>query len=131
MPAVVVGRDAELASIRNFVTGISDGASALVLEGEAGMGKTTLWRAGVEAAEAAGLCVLQAEPAESETALSFSGLGDLLDPVLDEALAPLAGRTALGARARTRSRGGRGPGAGCTCGRRRAAQRAARAREHP
>ena len=90
MLAVVVGRDAELASIREFVTGISDGASALVLEGEAGMGKTTLWRAGVEAAEAAGLCVLQAQPAESETALSFSGLGDLLDPVLDEALAPLA-----------------------------------------
>jgi DNA-binding CsgD family transcriptional regulator len=90
MPAVVVGRDAELASIRDFVTGISDGASALVLEGEAGMGKTTLWRAGVEAAEAAGLCVLRAEPAESEIALSFSGLGDLLDPVLDEALAPLA-----------------------------------------
>ena len=89
MPARVVGRDAELASIRAFVAGISRGASALVLEGEAGMGKTTLWRAGVEAAEAEGLCVLQAEPAESETALSFSGLGDLLDPVLDEVLAPL------------------------------------------
>jgi hypothetical protein len=28
-------------------------------------------------------------PAESETALSFSGISDLLDPVLDEALAPL------------------------------------------
>jgi DNA-binding CsgD family transcriptional regulator len=90
MPAAVVGRDAELASIREFVSGISGGAAALVLEGEAGMGKTTLWRAGVEAAETAGLCVLRAEPAESETALSFSGLGDLLDPVLDEALAPLA-----------------------------------------
>ncbi len=100
MPAVVVGRDAELASIRDFVAGIPDGASALVLEGEAGMGKTTLWRAGVEAAEAAGLCVLQAEPAESETALSFSGLGDLLEPVLDEALAPLpAGQRSALARA--------------------------------
>jgi DNA-binding CsgD family transcriptional regulator len=97
MPAAVVGRDAELRSLRDFVTGISDGASALVLEGEAGMGKTTLWRAGVEAAESAGLRVLRAEPAESETALSFSGLGDLLDPVLDEALRPLPGgqRSAL------------------------------------
>ena len=97
MPAVVVGRDAELASISDFVARISDGASALVLEGEAGMGKTTLWRAGVETAETAGLTVLRAEPAESETALSFSGLGDLLDPVLDEALAPLpeAQRSAL------------------------------------
>ena len=100
MPGHVVGREAELASVRNFVTGISDGASALVLEGEAGMGKTTLWRAGIEAAEADGLCILQAEPAESETALSLSGLGDLLDPVLDEALAPLpAGQRSALARA--------------------------------
>src|SRR5918994_850995 len=100
MPAAVVGRDAELRSLRDFVTGISDGASALVLEGEAGMGKTTLWRAGVEAAESAGLRVLRAEPAESETALSFSGLGDLLDPVLDEALEPLpAGQRSALARA--------------------------------
>ena len=100
MPALIVGRDVELASTRDFVTSISDGASALVLEGEAGMGKTTLWRAGVEAAEGAGLCVLQAEPAESETALSFSGLGDLLDPVLDEALEPLpAGQRSALARA--------------------------------
>ena len=89
MLTFVVGRDAELASLHDFVKRIMAGSAALVLEGEAGMGKTTLWRAGVEAAEAAGLRVLQAEPAESETALSFSGLGDLLDRVLDEALAPL------------------------------------------
>jgi DNA-binding CsgD family transcriptional regulator len=89
VPTAVVGRDAELASIRDFVTRISDGGSMLVLEGEAGMGKTTLWRDGVDVACAEGLCVLQAEPAESETALSFSGLGDLLDPVLDDVLAPL------------------------------------------
>jgi DNA-binding CsgD family transcriptional regulator len=97
MPVSVVGRDSELAVVRDFLAAVPDGASALVLEGEAGMGKTTLWRAGVEAAKTAGLCVLQAQPAESETALSFSGLGDLLDPVLDEALAPLAGvqRSAL------------------------------------
>jgi DNA-binding CsgD family transcriptional regulator len=100
MSTSVVGRDAELGALRDFITGISDGASALILEGEAGMGKTTLWRAGVEAAEAAALCVLQAEPAESETALSFSGLGDLLDPVLDEALEPLsAGQRSALARA--------------------------------
>jgi DNA-binding CsgD family transcriptional regulator len=90
MTEVIVGRDAELASLRDFVESVSGGAVALVLEGEAGMGKTTLWRYGVETAETAGLCVLEAQPAESETSLSFSGLGDLLDPVLEEALAPLA-----------------------------------------
>jgi len=89
MPAAIVGRDAELALIRDFVAGVSDGALALVLEGEAGVGKTTLWSAGVAEAEERGLRVLQTRPAESETALSFSGVGDLLDAVLDEALAPL------------------------------------------
>ncbi len=53
------------------------------------MGKTTLWTAGIALAEDRGLRVLQARPAESETALSFSGVGDLLDRVLDEALEPL------------------------------------------
>jgi hypothetical protein len=38
----------------------------LVLEGEADMGKTTLWRAAVEHAEDAGLLVLQAQPIDSE-----------------------------------------------------------------
>ena len=44
MSEVVVGRDAELASLRDFVASISGGAVGFVLEGEAGMGKTTLWR---------------------------------------------------------------------------------------
>jgi len=89
MPAAIVGRETELALVRDFVASFSDGASALVLEGEAGMGKTTLWTRGVAEAEAQGLRVLQSRPAESETALSFSGIGDLLDVVLDEGLAPL------------------------------------------
>jgi DNA-binding CsgD family transcriptional regulator len=89
MPGHVVGRDAELASIRDFVASISDGAVALVLEGEAGMGKTTLWSAAVEEAEARELLVLRARPSESEATLSFSGVGDLLDRVLEEVLEPL------------------------------------------
>ena len=86
MPAAVVGRDAELAALRDFLAGISEGATALLLEGDAGMGKTTLWSAGVAHAEERGLRVLRALPAESETELSFAGLGDLLDPVLADAL---------------------------------------------
>jgi DNA-binding CsgD family transcriptional regulator len=97
MTEVVVGRDAELASVCDFVASISDGAAALVLEGEAGVGKTTLWTAGIAEAEEHGLRVLQALPAESETALSFAGVGDLLEPVLEEALTalPRAQRHAL------------------------------------
>ena len=89
MTVAVSGRDSELASLRAFVGSIPEAAAALVFEGEAGMGKTTLWRAGVAEVEAAGYRLLQAVPAESETTLSFSGIGDLLDPVLDETLAAL------------------------------------------
>ena len=89
MRGLIAGRDAELASVREFVASVSDGAAALVLQGEAGVGKTTVWEAGTAEAEQAGLLVLRARPAEGETALSFSGLGDVLDPVLDEVLPPL------------------------------------------
>jgi DNA-binding CsgD family transcriptional regulator len=87
--AGVVGRDAELSAIWALVESVSDGAAALVLEGEAGMGKTTLWSEGVAFAGEQSLLVLEARPAESEVALTFCALGDLLHPVLDEALAPL------------------------------------------
>jgi hypothetical protein len=94
----IVGRAAELDVLRAFVGSIEGGASALVLDGEAGVGQTTLWNAGVAEAEARGFRVLATRPVESETALSFSGLGDVLDTVLEEALAPLpqAQRRALG-----------------------------------
>jgi DNA-binding NarL/FixJ family response regulator len=89
MRGQIAGRDAELASVREFVASVSDGAAALVLQGEAGVGKTTVWAAGAAEAEERGLLVLRAGPAEGETALSFSGLGDLLDPVLGDALGSL------------------------------------------
>ena len=89
MSTGVVGRDTELASVRGFVSGIPEGALVLALEGEAGIGKTTLWQAGLDEAGDRAFRILVARPAESETALSFSGIGDLLDTVLDEALAAL------------------------------------------
>jgi hypothetical protein len=60
-----------------------------VLEGEAGAGKTTVWRAGVVAARESGARVLEARPVGEEMRLSFAALGDLLHDVLpgaDEAL---------------------------------------------
>ena len=84
MPAVVVGRETELALLRDFVANISGGAHPR-LEGEAGTGKTTLWRVCIESAETDSVRV-RAQPAESESSPRFAGLGDLLGPVLDEAL---------------------------------------------
>jgi DNA-binding CsgD family transcriptional regulator len=89
VPRTVIGREAELAALSGFLANASEGAAALVLEGEAGMGKTTLWEAGVAAARERDLLVLEARPAESEAGLSFAALGDLLDPVIAELLEEL------------------------------------------
>ena len=80
----VVGRERELAALAAFV-GIGEPA-ALALEGEAGVGKTTLWLAAVEEAERRGCQVLQSRPAEAEAHLAFAGLGDLLEQALDDAV---------------------------------------------
>ena len=51
MAAELIGRDGELSSLTAFVEAIESGSSAFVVEGEAGIGKTTVWQAGVRAAE--------------------------------------------------------------------------------
>jgi len=47
MAGDVVGREQELGSIRAFLDRPPEGPAAILLEGEAGIGKSTLWRAGV------------------------------------------------------------------------------------
>ena len=51
----VVGRERELASAADFLRELERGPAALVIYGEAGIGKTTLWREDVKAGEAPGL----------------------------------------------------------------------------
>ena len=81
--AEIVGREAELESIGRFLDDVARAPSVLVLEGDAGIGKTTLWTAGVRATRDRGYVVLASRPAESETQLSFAALGDLLADVAD------------------------------------------------
>src|SRR5437667_126338 len=54
----VVAREKELASLQAFIGHATEGPAALVIEGDAGIGKSTLWLAGVEHARAHGLRVL-------------------------------------------------------------------------
>ena len=61
----------------------------MLIEGEAGIGKTSLWEECVALAEIRSGRVLRCRPAEAETKLSYTGLGDLLGPVADEELAGL------------------------------------------
>ena len=79
---LLYGRERELGQIQRFVERAATGLATLVLEGEPGVGKTTLWRAAVETATQRGSGVLQARPTEAERQLSFSALGDLLEPAL-------------------------------------------------
>jgi DNA-binding CsgD family transcriptional regulator len=86
----IVGRDQELASVRAFVDGAGVGPAALVLEGEPGIGKSTLWLAGVERARESGSRILFSRPAEAERGLAHAGLGDLFEGVLDDVLPRLS-----------------------------------------
>ena len=44
MEHVIVGRDAELAAVERVLDAVVEGNGALVIEGEPGIGKTTIWR---------------------------------------------------------------------------------------
>ena len=69
--------------------GARSGPHAVVLEGEAGVGKTALWRRAVDAAGERGYRRLISAPAGAEARLAFAALGDLLDLEIDAALPAL------------------------------------------
>ena len=85
----VVGRDRVLAEIASFLDVADTTPRVLLIEGEAGIGKTTLWRAGVEAAASASYRIVAASPAEKEATFAYSVVGDLLEHVLGEVIAEL------------------------------------------
>ena len=89
MAVEIIGRDEEFDSMSAFLDRPAGAAAAFILEGEAGIGKSTLWRAGVEAARARGLRVLLSRPAEAERGLTHAGLGDLFENVLASVLPAL------------------------------------------
>ena len=71
------------------IAALDDGPRAVVLEGEAGVGKTALLRRALDLAAERGWRILSSAPAASEARLAFAALGDLLDPVIDEVLSAL------------------------------------------
>jgi DNA-binding CsgD family transcriptional regulator len=79
----LAGRELELARIEEFVAASarSGGASALVIRGVAGIGKTAIWREAIEQVRTAGHLVLVTRPAEEELGGSMIGLLDLFEDV--------------------------------------------------
>ena len=90
MNASVIGRDEELAVARALLAGLQEGPRALIIEGEAGIGKTAVWRAALEEAASHGCRVLRCVAEEAEARLSFVCVTDLVGEAADEALPALA-----------------------------------------
>ncbi len=76
----LVGRDEAVARVLTSVQPPYVDAQAILIEGPAGIGKTSLLRAGVAKAETAGATVLYARPVETEANYAYATLGDLLGP---------------------------------------------------
>ena len=86
----MVGRERELSLAGEFLDSARERLSVLAFEGEAGIGKTTVWRETVRLAAERGFRVLVCRPAEAEAKLTFSALADVLEPVPDEAFEVLS-----------------------------------------
>jgi DNA-binding CsgD family transcriptional regulator len=88
-PADLIGRAAELEAVDRFLEQARRGLASLVIDGDAGIGKTAIWRAATERAVERGARLLRSAPAESERELTLGGLTDLLSDVTDAELAAL------------------------------------------
>ncbi|WP_433687030.1 AAA family ATPase [Micromonospora carbonacea] len=96
----VHGRQGELAVVARLLADSRAGrGAALVVRGQAGIGKSVLLSAARRCAADAGMLVLTANGAEAESALPFAGLHQLLAPLLDDlpSLTPRLQRTLRGA----------------------------------
>ena len=87
----IYGREQELARVEALLDACSTGSSRLLIEGEPGIGKTTVWRAGVESARARDYRVLSSRPAEADSSLAYAGLADLVATVDTAAFDALPG----------------------------------------
>jgi predicted ATPase len=83
--AVLFGRERELRVIEEQLDGVSAGGSALLIRGDAGVGKTAILEAVKLHATRRGMPVLAATGVPSEANLPFAGLYELLRPIVERA----------------------------------------------
>jgi DNA-binding CsgD family transcriptional regulator len=77
----LIGRDGEAVVIEQFLESLTEGSCCLVLEGEVGIGKTTLLGWARSMAVDRGYRALSASPVESEVPWEFAALADLMEGV--------------------------------------------------
>jgi DNA-binding CsgD family transcriptional regulator len=90
MDSGLIGRDGAVAEVSAFLAANSKTLAALAITGDAGIGKTAVWRHSVQAACRSSR-VLACQPAPAERPLAFSALDDLFSEVADEILPALPG----------------------------------------
>ena len=78
----LIGRDHDLGLVRGFVDEAMVSGGALLLSGDAGVGKTVLLDAAAGQAHGAGARVVRAAGVEFESTISFAGLHQVLQPLL-------------------------------------------------
>jgi DNA-binding CsgD family transcriptional regulator len=89
MTAGVVPGPPESEYVADFLTSAAQRVSGLVVEGEPGIGKTTLWSAAIEQALSGGFRVVSARAGSAEVVLTFAVLADLFGDVESAVLADL------------------------------------------
>src|SRR5262245_33367484 len=80
-----VGREHEMRLLDGLVDHIADRGAALILHGEAGIGKSAPLAHARRRARAGGWLVFTCAGVQSEARLPFAGLHQLLRPILNEA----------------------------------------------
>src|SRR5688500_10830167 len=79
----MIGREGELRLVESFLDAAGVGTHALLLEGEAGIGKSTLWQAALDAAARRRYRVSITRPTEAEARIPFAALNDLFGDLVD------------------------------------------------
>jgi hypothetical protein len=74
----MASRPSEEEALSEFLDSASSAPSALLVDGEAGIGKTTVWLAGLERARGRGFQLLSARAANAQPVLAYAPLADLL-----------------------------------------------------
>ena len=87
----MLSRSVERQTIADFMAAARSAPAGLILEGEAGIGKTTLWFDALDQARELGFRVLSAQATEAETVLAYSGVADLLGDLDAEVFERLPG----------------------------------------
>ncbi|KUH93636.1 LuxR family transcriptional regulator [Mycolicibacterium acapulense] len=85
----MIGQSTHQHAVAAFLDAMALGPSALLIDGEPGIGKTTLWLAAVEQAQQRGFHVLSTRPAAAESVLAYTALADLLEEADTRAWADL------------------------------------------